>query len=115
MCDLKRITPDERAAAAERKREGMRRWHEANREQQRAYMREYGRTHAAQISAKSKKRYRDDPEFRARKLAHAARWHREHPDERRAISKRYYLAHFEECRLRCKLSKLRRYRREHAR
>lgn len=111
MCDLKRLTPEERPAARERKLAKMAEWREAHREHNREYMREYNRLNRDEINRKLRAKWRSDPEWRERRLKKAAEYQAAHREQHLEASKRYYRAHRQECYLRtarCKLKALRR-------
>lgn len=112
VCDCLFLDDGERALAAERRVAYAQAWREAHREQQREYMRAYNRENSARISARLARRWRDDPEYRARRLEYVRRYAAEHPEQRRETCARYYRNHADEIYLRAKRCRLARARRE---
>ena len=114
FCDLKWNTPEERAESLERKRAYKRQWYRDNRERALEVEKRRRDENRDAINRKARVKWRTDPEFRARRLAASAEYQTAHRDQRNEASRRYYETHRYECALRCKLSRLRRYRREEA-
>ena len=114
FCDLKRNTPEEAAEALELKRAYKRKWYAENREHALAVEKRRRDENRDAINRKARVKWRTDPEFRAKKLAASAEYGKANKELRRAISARYYEGHRYQCALACKLSRLRRWRRDQA-
>lgn len=95
LCDIKCSTAAERAEAYERKKAYHRKWYAEHAQHCRDYTRMYLRRdeNGERQNRNQRKRYRDDPEFRARRNDQSARWAHEHPEERKATCRRYYEVH----------------------